>query len=162
MTASDKEADRLMRVLVLAPRGRDAALIGEALEAAGFTLEACANVSQLAAHMRDGAGAAVITEEALAEGVAELVTVMEGEPSWSDFPVILLAEREHLARDGTWPADALRDAVILPRPLTPETLVSVIRVPSVPTCLRHNDVCRLVSVAQGAVSNDGSKNGVCS
>lgn len=34
--------------------------------------------------------------------------------------------------------------------------------PSVPTCLRHNDLCRLVSVAQGAVSNDGSKNGVCS
>ena len=38
----------------------------------------------------------------------------------------------------------------------------VFRAPSVPTCLRHNDVCRLVSVAQGAVSNDGSKNGVCS
>jgi len=117
-----------MRVLVLAPCGRDARLIGTVLAAVNVDSEACATVADLVARMRDGAGAAIVAEEALSAGFDDLTAAMGGEPSWSDFPLILLAQRKHPPLAAAWLGDALSDTTILPRPLTPETLVSVVRV----------------------------------
>jgi hypothetical protein len=91
-----------MRVLVLAPQGRDAPLICGVLAAAGIEAEACATVAELASRMRDGAAAALITEEALTDGFADLADVLAGQPSWSDFPVILLTAGDYSLRDRRW------------------------------------------------------------
>ncbi len=53
------------RVLVLAPTGRDAALISEMLETEDAPCAACANVEDLAAKVEEGAGMAIFAEEAL-------------------------------------------------------------------------------------------------
>jgi two-component sensor histidine kinase len=116
-----------MRVLVLAPRGRDAALICQVIEAAGMAAEACATLSELTSRMREGAAAALVAEEALAHGLSDFVSVLDSQPSWSDFPVILLAEAEHPPRVKDAMGHVLNSAAILRRPVAPETLVSVVR-----------------------------------
>lgn len=128
MTSAALHADLQLRVLVLAPRGRDAPLIRDVLGAAGIKATVCASTAEVATHMREGAGAVLIAEEAVADGTHDITAVLDGQPSWSDFPIIFLADRKHTPRAGACPVDALREAAILPRPLTPETLVSLVRV----------------------------------
>src|SRR5258708_12937050 len=81
------------RVLILAPVGRDTALTRSLLDRAGVETLGCSNLDDLQQNLLEGAGAAVITEEALigrdTSGLVEWVTQ---QPSWSDFPFILLLE----------------------------------------------------------------------
>jgi two-component sensor histidine kinase len=124
MTSDFPVDETRMRVLVLAPHGRDAALIGDVLAAAGVVAQCCGSIPDLTERMREGAGAAIIVQEALAADTSELLATMEAQPSWSDFPLIVLADREKRWRQV--PA-ALVHVVILPRPSTPESLVSIVR-----------------------------------
>ena len=80
------------RVLLLTPTGRDAELIAATLAQAGFVSTICADVAELRAAIDAGGGAAVVAEEALASGAAsdELDAALEAQPSWSDFPIIML------------------------------------------------------------------------
>ena len=118
------------RVLLLAPRGRDAQVIAQVLEPHGFHSVAVDSVQALADALHAGAGMAFVTEEALV-GVpqGELVDWLERQPPWSDFHFVVLATR----RTGSRPAaalDALRalgNVVIQERPLNGETLLSAAR-----------------------------------
>ena len=49
------------RVLILAPRGRDASLAAAILAKAGMTCHVCAGLADLTRGAAEGAGAAVIT-----------------------------------------------------------------------------------------------------
>ncbi|MFW5878798.1 MAG: sensor histidine kinase, partial [Myxococcota bacterium] len=81
------------RVLVLTPFGRDAEMVSDRLSRAGFECEACPSVDAMLASMSAPAGAALIAQEALADGGAEKVLAyLEAQEPWSDLPVILLAE----------------------------------------------------------------------
>ncbi|MBP2297067.1 PAS domain S-box protein [Azospirillum rugosum] len=126
MNRSDARLDK--RVLVLAPQGRDSALLCESLNQAGIEAVPCTGIGTLCERMAEGASAAVITEEALRPGLNQLVATLNSQPAWSDFPLVLLTE----SRDVTpalSPTDELWwKATILPRPISPETLLSVIRV----------------------------------
>ena len=87
------EAQRVRerRVLVLAPVGRDGALASEVLASEGILAVPCPDVDTLCARVRKGAGAALITEEALlGEERERLAEVLGAQPPWSDFPLILL------------------------------------------------------------------------
>src|SRR5689334_12279838 len=78
------------RVLVLAPAGRDAALVAGLLRDAGVTAEVCPDAAALVAAMKAGAGAAVITEEALSNRNVDLIAgVLAEQPAWSDFPFVV-------------------------------------------------------------------------
>ena len=62
-----------LRVLVLAPVGRDASLVGETLHEAGIECHVCPDLVALRVEMQEGAGAILVTEDLLrAEAVAEL------------------------------------------------------------------------------------------
>jgi hypothetical protein len=79
------------RVLVLAPTGRDAALISEMLQRDGTPCSACANVEELAAKVDEGAGMALFAEEALVGVPIEaLIAALSRQPSWADFPLLFL------------------------------------------------------------------------
>ena len=62
-----------LRVLIHAPRGRDAAVVKGVLESHHW-IEVCDEPAQLAACLDEGAGAAILTEEALSAG--------DGAPLW--------------------------------------------------------------------------------
>jgi signal transduction histidine kinase/ActR/RegA family two-component response regulator len=115
------------RVLVLAPRGRDAIVVADVLRAHSMDVCSCASMADLVRELEDGAGLAFVTEEALVEGPAEPLSAwVAQQPPWSDFPFIVLTTR----RTGRRPAAAtellgrLGNVVLLERPLNSETMVS--------------------------------------
>ena len=116
------------RVLILAPQGRDSALLCDSLRQSGVTAVPCASVAALCERMAEGAAAAVITEEALRPGLDQLVAVLTSQPPWSDFPLILLTESREASPALSPAGEVWWKATILPRPISPETLLSVIRV----------------------------------
>lgn len=116
------------RVLVLAPQGRDSALLCDCLNQAGIEAASCAGMAALCERMTEGASAAVITEEALRPGMDQLVAALNGQPPWSDFPLVLLTERREIGPALPPAGEVWWKATILPRPISPETLLSVIRV----------------------------------
>ena len=119
------------RVLILAPVGRDAALTCAVLDRAGFSTLVCSDLDQLQQRLAEGAGAAVITEEALAgRDVRSLADWIGRQPSWSDFPFIMLLKPGGSPEPGTLERDLLQDAgnlTLLERPVGTATLVSAVR-----------------------------------
>ncbi len=118
------------RVLVHAPRGRDALVISQVLQAQSMHAEVCASLEALIDALGAGAGTAFVTEESLVGAPFEaLGRWIERQPPWSDFPFIALVAR----RVGTRPGGAtgvlarLGNTVLLERPLNAETLASAAR-----------------------------------
>jgi hypothetical protein len=81
-----------LQVLLVAPTGRDAVLIEDALKSSGVQSEALKNVAHAAGvfHVRD-VGALLIAEEALGnEEIGLLASALREQPSWSALPVLIL------------------------------------------------------------------------
>jgi len=116
-----------LRVLIHAPRGRDAAVVQAVLAPSHMGL-LCGDALQLLRSINDGAAAAIVTEEALADGT--LVQALSGwlmaQPSWSDFPFIVLATKQAVGRsvDAIESLHSLGNVILLERPLNAETLLS--------------------------------------
>ncbi|HTL30568.1 MAG TPA: ATP-binding protein [Tepidisphaeraceae bacterium] len=116
------------RVLVLAPTGRDALLTCSLLEErAQVRCEQVDDLAQLSQKIIEGAGTAVIAEEAMdhwaLRGFAEVV---KNQPTWSDFPLLILSSESSSVQLST-PLSKIRDfanITVLDRPLRIVTLVS--------------------------------------
>ncbi|MBB3693291.1 ATP-binding protein [Sphingomonas sp. BK580] len=119
------------RALVLAPRGRDAAVATAMLAEAGLEAGACDTLPGLVAELDRGAGYAIVTEEAIATADVRALSRWIGEQEeWSDLPFILLTSRGGgLERN---PAavrhlELLGNVTFLERPFHPTTLISLAR-----------------------------------
>ena len=124
MTASAQDETR---VLILAPRGRDAAVVEQVLARAGTPAAICPDLPGWIDALRTGAAAALVTEEALGEtGPPDLFAWLEAQPAWSDFPFIVLATRQlgHRSQRASQLLARLGNVVLLERPINAETLVS--------------------------------------
>ncbi|MBV8936630.1 MAG: PAS domain-containing protein [Alphaproteobacteria bacterium] len=120
-----------LRVLILAPVGRDAALAKAVLDGAGIGSLVCGDLDELQQRLAEGAGASVLTEEALiGRDVWRFAEWINEQPSWSDFPFILLLEPGGTPEAGTPERDVLQAAgnlTLLERPVGTATLVSAVR-----------------------------------
>jgi signal transduction histidine kinase/CheY-like chemotaxis protein len=116
-----------LRVLIHAPRGRDAAVVRSVLGAAHKGV-VCADATELLHCLREGAAAAILTEEALSDSplVHDLADWLGAQPSWSDFPFIVLATRQPGRRsaEAIDSLHSLGNVILLERPLNAETLAS--------------------------------------
>jgi len=116
------------RILILAPRGRDAQIAGAILSEAGLRSFSCASLGALVEGMAAGAGTALVTEESLLEADLQSLSAWLGaQPQWSDFPFILVTSRGGIERN---PAAGrllavLGNVTFLERPFHPTTLVSL-------------------------------------
>ena len=117
------------RILLLALRGRDAEVLEQLLSRQGSPCFTCTSVAALTQGLAEGAGAALITEESLAEADhAGLAAWLAAQPPWSDFPFVMLATK----RTGRRPAEALKmleqlgNVVVLERPIHSETLLRAV------------------------------------
>jgi signal transduction histidine kinase len=121
-----------MRVLVLAPSGRDAALVCKLLEKAGMPAATCSNVQQICAEMENGAGALVIAEEALTSSlIADLSDLLKAQEPWSDFPLVLLTAPGEVSRGSErrrQDRKPLGNVLLLERPVRPETMLSTVAI----------------------------------
>lgn len=120
-----------LRVLVVAPTGRDGALLCSALGRAGMQTLECASCEQACLEIENGAAALIVAEESLGpREINRLAEMMRNQPPWSDFPLILLtfsgevtaqSQQRRLLRA------PLTRALELERPVRPETLVSTVQ-----------------------------------
>lgn len=117
------------RALILAPMGRDAEVASAMLNEAQIRTAICRHVGDLCEGLDQGAGFALVTEEALTgSDLRQVATWIDGQPEWSDFPFVLLTRRSGgLERN---PAarrylDLLGNVTFLERPFHPTTLISL-------------------------------------
>ncbi len=120
------------RVLVFAPVGRTAELARQALGRAGLASDVYVGMEEFCAALREGAGAALLVEEALSsvEAVRLLAGTLAGQPAWSDCPVqVFVANSEAPSAPLALLAglSAGRSVVLLDRPIPPASLISVMR-----------------------------------
>src|SRR6185295_19049504 len=118
------------RVLVLAPTGRDAPAAIEQLKAARLDAVMCASMTELIGKLDEGAGVAVIAEEAFRTGLAELTRWVQRQPSWSDFPfVVLTSQRIYRKEDALRIRliEALGNVSLMERPLSAVSLTSAVQ-----------------------------------
>jgi len=119
------------RALILAPVGRDARVAAGMLAETGIASTVCADIAGLVAELDQGAGLALVTEEALlTSDLRPLRQWIGRQPPWSDFGFVLLTRRGGgLERN---PAAArylemLGNVAFLERPFHPTTLVSIVQ-----------------------------------
>ena len=127
-------------VLILAPTGRDAAVVGAYLHAAGIRTHRCQDIEEFCAAM-DMAAAGLLADEALPALALEVLRpALQRQPIWSDFPVILLtssAEATAILGQRVQALGAVGNITVLERPLIPVTLLSTIQVALRSRCRQH-------------------------
>jgi signal transduction histidine kinase len=115
------------RVLVLAPIGKDAALVAAALRMEAIACVACPDLECLSREMERGAAAILVAEEALAERNGRLAGIIARQPAWSDLPVLLLTRPGADSSTVAWALDALGNVTLLERPTRVTALASAVR-----------------------------------
>ena len=119
------------RVLIIAPVGRDAQGMAELLVGHGFEAQICGSLAECATHIQSGAGALILTEEALElASLSHLFEALAAQPSWSELPLIILATggESRLARLLELAAEAAGSVTLLERPVHTTTLIRSLEV----------------------------------
>ncbi len=117
------------RVLILAPRGRDAEVAAALLTKSGLSALVCRDVGGLLDAIAIGAGAVMITEEALAGSeIGPLAEWIAAQPAWSDLQFIVLANGPKAPRSAQAleRLQTLGNIVLLERPLHAEAMIGVV------------------------------------
>lgn len=113
------------RILILAPHGRDAEVIAQTLSREPLKCTVCHDYGMLMHELSAGAGAALVTEEALI-GVdfSTLTRWVEAQESWSDFPFVILSARQRGQNrySSLTVLERLINMILLERPVNAETL----------------------------------------
>ena len=120
-----------MRVVILAPVGRDGALLARTVSALEIETAVTRDASTLMEILAEGAGAAIIADEALTSAALNILKIwISAQPPWSDMPFVVLTSggvptrESHLrARD----LRALGNFTLIERPVRPDTVESSIR-----------------------------------
>ena len=114
------------RILVLAPTGRDGELTRTVLAEAGIRATVCTDLPQMVQEIANGAGALLLSEEALHSEVHLhfLADRLGRQPTWSDIPILLLA---HHGADSPSVRKAVRtlgNVTLIERPVRVASLVT--------------------------------------
>ncbi|MGZ5086929.1 MAG: hybrid sensor histidine kinase/response regulator [Usitatibacter sp.] len=117
------------RVLILAPTGRDASMTRAVFAEHGIRCAVCNDLPHLVKEAAAGAGAILISEEALPtqEKLYYLGERLSRQPTWSDLPVLLLA---HPGADSTavrQTVRALGNVTLLERPVRVAALMTAVQ-----------------------------------
>lgn len=124
-------SERPLRALVLAPRGRDAAVACSLIEQTDVSCAVFPTLGALVDALDDDVAFFLVTEEAIhAADLKPLAAWFAAQPAWSDLPVLLVTnhgggpERNPIA--SRW-LETLGNVSFIERPFHPTTLVSVAR-----------------------------------
>ena len=127
MTGQENE----LRVLVVAPTGRDGVLICNLLGSNNISCVLSTTAERALVQFDSGAGALILAEEALTlSAISQWAAQIAEQPSWSDFPLILLTaggEVDDESRRRMRVREPLGNVVLLERPVRPETFVSTVQ-----------------------------------
>lgn len=115
------------RILVIPPTAADGLAMSKVFQASEVAGVVCSGTSQLLRELPIGAGALVISEEAVLADSRALLSYIAAQPVWSDIPVILLtrAGRQTATLDEI--AALLGNVSLIERPIRAATLVSLVK-----------------------------------
>jgi signal transduction histidine kinase len=120
------------RILILAPMGNDAPVTARLLNDAGIAARVTRDAAELVAQMNQGCGAIMVAEEALPKPAMQLlVGALNGQPSWSDIPIILITssgEPTNLLLQRLTIFGPAGIVSLLERPFRPMTMLNVAQV----------------------------------
>lgn len=116
------------RVLIFTPTGRDASLTQKILNEAGIASFICSDIEEFCGQLDSGAGAALITEEALNQpAVNRLIQSLEKQPAWSDIPVIFFATNSDSAARLLNLLGQRANLIVLERPINISIVTGAVR-----------------------------------
>lgn len=123
-----KTDDLHLRVLILAPTGRDASLARQILTDGGITSHICRSLRELTQELHT-CGAVLLTEEVIRGSAGqELAAALDAQPPWSDLPLLIFAANtttEAMLR--SWEVLGERaNITFIDRPVKIKTLVSAV------------------------------------
>ncbi|WP_376964725.1 response regulator [Azospirillum sp. A26] len=112
-------------ILVLAPEGRDAEVIGSVLAEIGLATQPCTDLPELCRSLGDDVGALMLSEGVLTD-IDPLTAWLEAQPRWSDLPIVILTSRRsrQAGRGRQAFFQSLGNVTLLDRPLHREALQS--------------------------------------
>jgi signal transduction histidine kinase len=129
-SSNDSYSSRDLRVLVVSPTGRDAQLICNLLERATIDCIACASIDEACQEFANGAAVGIFAEEALNPRlVSKISAMLQSQPPWSDFPLILLTVAGAVTSQSQQRRalrEPLGNVLLLERPIRPETMISTV------------------------------------
>jgi signal transduction histidine kinase len=115
-----------MRVIILAPIGRDAALLASTLAVSEIDTVVATDVNALLALLTEGAGGAIVADEALPRcALKALANWLSELPPWSDPPFIVLTSSGIPTREThqrVRELQALGNLTLIERPVRPDTI----------------------------------------
>ena len=116
------------RVLLLLPTSRDQEVTRGILAAAGISSFPCANINEVCREAARGAGAAIVTEEAvLTGGFVPLSRYLKEQPAWSDLPVIVLTAAGEESSERTNALLRVGHMMLVKRPVDVSALVTTVQ-----------------------------------
>ncbi|HEV8196171.1 MAG TPA: HAMP domain-containing sensor histidine kinase [Gemmatimonadales bacterium] len=117
-----------LRVLVLAPTAKDAALAQSIFDRAGLSCHCCRDLAETCTELDGGAAALLVAEEVVLRDESDcLASWLSRQPAWSDLPVLLLARPGADSATVTSAIDRLGNVTVLERPIRVASLVSAVR-----------------------------------
>jgi len=141
---------RPLRILLLAPTGRDAETTVQILSRAGFASEAVNDAEMLCREIEVGAGLAIVTAEALTpRAMRRLAETFAAQPPWSEVPLMIFVAQPEMDRAArSFEMLGPRAHVMLvDRPIHVKTLLSSVRT-SLRSRLRQYDIRDLMEQQQ--------------
>ena len=121
--------DLSLRVLVLAQFGRDAELLQSFLQRHQFSGHVVSGPEEFFRELDSGAATAIITEESLQLPIEQWSKRLEMQPTWSDFPLIVLTSAGTSATVASPKLSSLRflgNVTLVERPIRSESLLSAV------------------------------------
>jgi signal transduction histidine kinase len=115
------------RILHVPPTRRDGEVTVALLASAGFECVRCRDLAELSREIAGGAGAVLLTEEAIgATGIEQLIAVLQDQPSWSQLPIVLLMRGGAQSAIATGVLRSLANVTLLERPAPSRSVVSAL------------------------------------
>jgi signal transduction histidine kinase len=123
--------DNAERVIIIAPVGQDAKAMAALLNGEGLETCICDGSDECIRQLMNGAGALLLTEEALESAAGSLVLdILKSQPAWSELPFIILTSGGESHRAGllNLATAAAGSVTLLERPINSLTLVRSVQV----------------------------------
>jgi PAS domain S-box-containing protein len=100
----------------------------EILGQAGLVCVVCQTIHELTTTFYNGAGAIILSDESFVGAeISELIEALNGQPNWSDVPVILMAKESQDTPRVTTAVDLLNNVMVIERPAPMRSLVSAVK-----------------------------------
>jgi signal transduction histidine kinase len=126
MVSSPSDVRLSFRLLILAPFGRDGELLSKIAAGKGLDAVCCRKPMEFCEEFEKGAGAAVITEDALhLHESARIFAAVANQPTWSELPFVVLATRTNADNQFQKTVELikpLRNVTLIERPARTSTL----------------------------------------